>query len=133
LKMKKEFTTKWNKSKQPRKQRKYAYQAPLHIKGKLLSSKLDKELAQKHGLKRIRLRTGDKVRVMRGKFRGKEGKVDAVNLKKSRVAITGIEISKKDGSKTKPLIHASNLMITDLQTDDKKRIGKKKHVNKARG
>jgi len=125
--MNKRFSSAWKGSKQPRKQRKYGHNAPLHIRGEFLNAHLSKELAQKYGIKRTRVRAGDKVKIMRGKFKGKENKVDTINLKKSKVTITGVEISKKDGSKSRPLIHASNLLITELSTDDKKRLGKSKN------
>ncbi len=130
--MKKKFSTRWMSSKQPRKQRKYRHNAPLHIRGKFLGVHLSKEVAKKHGLKRIRVRVGDKVKVMRGKFKGKEGKIDLVDLKKSKGVITGIEVSKKDGSKSKPMIHISNLLITELNLEDKKRL-KKKTMPKTQG
>jgi len=123
--MKKKFSTKWKRSKQLRKQRKYRYNAPIHIKGKFLHAHLSKELAKKYGIRTIRVRVGDKVKIMRGRFRGKEGKVESVDLKKSKVVITGVEISKMDGSKSRPMIHASNLLITELNLDDKKRLKKK--------
>ncbi len=120
--MNKKFSSAWKGSKQPRKQRKYRYNAPAHIRGKFLNVHLSKELAQKHGIKRIRVRSGDKVKILIGKFKGKESKVDVINLKKSKVMIAGVEVSKKDGSKSRPLIHASNLLITELNLDDKKRL-----------
>jgi len=131
--MKKEFSTKWKASKQVRKQRKYHYNAPLHIKAKLLNVHLSKELSQKHKTKRIRVRSGDKVKIMRGKYKGKEGKVDVVNTKKSCLFITGIEISKKDGSKAKVPIHASNVMIIDASTDDNKRFTNKTNKEQNNG
>lgn len=123
--MKKGFSTKWKKSKQPRKQRKHRHKANLHTRGKFLNTHLSKELAKKHRLKRVRLRVGDKLKVMRGKFKGREGKAELVDLKKSKVVMTGIEVSKKDGSKSKPLLHASNLLLIELNLDDKKRLKKK--------
>ncbi|MBU1199056.1 MAG: 50S ribosomal protein L24 [Nanoarchaeota archaeon] len=128
--MKKKFSTKWKASKQPRKQRKYRYNAPKHIQSKFINVHLDKELAKKHGIKRLRVKTGDKVRIMRGKFKGKEGKVDLINLKKSKVTITGIEVSKKDGSKSRPPFPTSNLLILELNLDDKKRLAKKQTQGK---
>jgi len=122
--MKKKFSAKWNASKQPRKQRKYYHNAPLHIKGSFLNSHLSKELAKKHKIRSIRLRAGDRVKVLRGSFKGKENKVDLIDVKTGRVAIAGIEISKKDGSKSRPFIHASNLLITEINTDDKRRLNK---------
>lgn len=123
--MNKDFSAKWKASKQPRKQRKYRYNAPLHTRGKFLNATLSKALAEKHGERKERIRVGDKVRVMRGKYKGKEGKVEVLNLRKSTIKMTGVEVSKKDGSKAKVPLHASNLMITDLSLDDKKRMEKK--------
>ena len=45
--MKKEFTTTWKESNQPRKQRKYLYNLPLHLRQKQMSATLDKELRKK--------------------------------------------------------------------------------------
>jgi large subunit ribosomal protein L24 len=128
--MKKDFSAQWKGSKKPRKQRKYRYNAPLNLRGRFLTAHLSKELAQKQGIRRVRVITGDKVKVMRGKFKAKEGKVEMVDSKKSRVMITGIEISKKDGSKSRPFIHASNLLIIELNLDDKKRLGNKEREKK---
>lgn len=130
--MNKKFSSAWKGSKKPRKQRKYQYNAPQHIRGSFLNAHLSKDLAQKYGIKRIRVRVGDKVKIMVGKFKGKESKVDAVNLKKSKVMIVGVELTKKDGSKSRPLIHASNLLITELNLDDKKRLEKSNKEKKSK-
>lgn len=124
--MKKKFSSKWKGSKQPRKQRKYQYNAPPHIRTEFLNVHLSKELAKKQGIKRLRVRVGDKVKILRGQFKGKENKVEQVQLKTSKVMISGVEISKKDGSKSRPLIHASNLIIIELNLDDKMRLRKNK-------
>jgi large subunit ribosomal protein L24 len=123
--MKKRFSASWKGSKAPRKQRKYRHNAPLHVRGDFIHARLSKELAAKHKAKRARVRVGDKVKVMRGKFRGSEGKVELLNLKKSTAKITGLEVSKKDGSKAKVPVHVSNLLIVDLNLDDKKRMESK--------
>jgi len=120
--MKRNFSTAWKSSRQPRKQRKYAAKAPLHIKHKLLSANLSKELRKKYSRRNIPLRKGDKVRIMKGKFRKKEGKIIEVNVKKSKVIIEGIQIKKQDGSKVNVKLHPSNLQIIELNTDDKKRM-----------
>ncbi len=120
----KTWLSSWKRSVQPRKQRKYQYQAPKHVRGKLLSAHLSKELRQKYKCRSIRLRKGDKVKIVRGEFRGKEGKIERVDLKKSRVYLAQIEISKKDGSKVRPPIPASNLVILELEANDKRRIKK---------
>jgi large subunit ribosomal protein L24 len=124
--MKKTFSTAWKASKQPRKQRKYRHNAPMHTLGKFASAMLSETLVTKHKVKSTRVRTGDKVKVMRGKFKGTEGKVELINMKKSTVKIAGVEVSKKDGSKAKVPVHISNLMITGVESNDKHRFPKQK-------
>ena len=120
--MKKEFSTAWKASKQPRKQRKYLANAPLHLKKKLLSVNLSKELRKKHGKRNIPLRKGDTVKIMRGKFKKKQGKVIEVHIKRNKVAVEGILAKKQDGSKVNVLLRPSILQITEMHMDDKKRI-----------
>ena len=120
--MKKNFSPKWKSSRQRRKQRKYQANAPLHIKGKFLGSHLSKELRKKYAKRAVRVRKGDKVKIMIGQFRGKIGKISRINLKKTRINVEGIEIIKKDGSKVAYPLHPSNVMIVELNTDDKLRM-----------
>lgn len=119
--MKKNFSLSWKSSKQPRKQRKYAHNAPLHIKKRFISSHLAKELRTKYNKRSIGLKKGDKVKIMRGNYKGKTGKIEKIDIKKSCVFITGIEIIKKDGSKMLCSFNPSNLLISELNLDDKKR------------
>jgi large subunit ribosomal protein L24 len=119
--MKKEFSKKWKASKNPRKQRKYRYNAPLNIKRKFLSVLLSEELRKKYSIRNIPVRTGDKVKFMRGKFKKRVGKVEKVDVKKTKIFVEGIEYIKKDGSKSLIPINPSNVMIIDLNLDDKKR------------
>ncbi|MBU0472019.1 MAG: 50S ribosomal protein L24 [Nanoarchaeota archaeon] len=126
--MKKNFSKNWISSKQPRKQRKYLAKAPLHLKSKLLNVHLSKELRTKHKRRSIRVRVGDKVKILRGNYKGEEHKVEKVNVKNQKVYLEKIELSKKDGSKAIRPFSPSNLMITALNTDDKKRLLKLKGV-----
>jgi len=59
--------------------------------------------------------------ILQGQFKNKTGKIEEVNLKKTLVYISGIEIIKKDGTKARFPLHPSNLMITELDIDDKMR------------
>jgi len=122
----KKFSKSWIKSKKPAKQRKFVFNAPLHIKTKFVVSHLSKDLRKKYNHRGLRVRVGDKVVVTRGQFRKKSGKVEKIRVSDCKVYITGIEMAKKDGSKTLYPIHASNLMITELNLSDKKRIEVKK-------
>jgi large subunit ribosomal protein L24 len=118
----KKFSKDWKSSKKPRKQRKYQKNAPLHIKSKFLSAHFTKELKKKYNIRNTPLRKGDKIKILRGNFKGKTGKVDRIDLKKAKVYVMGIEIIKKDGTKTLKSLHPSNLVITELNLDDKKRL-----------
>lgn len=123
--MKKQFSKNWNSSIKPNKQRKFRFKAPLHIKGKFLNAHLSKELRAKYGIRAIRVRSGDKIRVMRGQFKKQEGKVEEVDVKKSVIYVSKIEHLKRDGTKARYPIQPSNVMIIELNTDDKKRIKQK--------
>ncbi|MBI2669186.1 50S ribosomal protein L24 [Candidatus Woesearchaeota archaeon] len=117
------FNASWNSSKQPRKQRKYRANAPLHLRQKLMHAHLSTELRQKHKTRSVQLRTGDKVRILRGEHRKKEGKVERVNLKREKVFIVGIEAIRKDGTKVPFPLQPSNLLVIEMELGDKKRLG----------
>jgi large subunit ribosomal protein L24 len=112
--MKKEFSKTWKASKQPRKQRKFLANAPLHIKRKQLSTNLSKELRKKVGKRNTILKKDDKVKIMRGKFKGKTGKILQVFTKLKKVIVEGIQVTKKDGSKANIKLENSNLQIIEL-------------------
>jgi len=121
----KSWSAHWKGSVKPSKQRKYVREAPLHVKRNLLAAHLSKELRGKHKMRAIPVRVGDKVTVMTGQFRKKSGKVERVDVKKSKVYVAGVEFTKKDGSKAAYPVHASNIIITELH-HDKRRLGEAK-------
>ena len=88
--MKTKFSSSWIKSKQPRKQRKYRYNAPLHVKQKFVSAHLSKELRKKYNKRSMNLRKGDSIKIMRGQFKNKTGKIEEVSVKKTSVYVSGI-------------------------------------------
>lgn len=110
-------------SSQPRKQRKSRYQAPLHLRNKLLGAMLSEELKVKHKIKSIPVRMGDTVRILRGDYRDTEGKVSGVNLDKFTITVDGVTVTKSDGTEVPRPIHPSNVMITKLEIKDKRRLG----------
>ena len=112
----------WKSSKQPRKQRKYVYHAPLHVRHKFVSAHLSKELREKYKRRAFPIRKGDEVEVMQGKYRKKTGKISNVDLKKMRVLIDGIIRKKVDGSEIPVPIHPSKLKVINLNLEDKKRL-----------
>ena len=109
-------------SKQPRKQRKALYNAPAHARGKHLSASLSKDLRAKVGKRSLPIRTGDKVSVVRGDFKGHEGEVLEVDYGSYKVTIEEVTLSKPDGTAVFLPVDPSNLMIIDADTKDDRRI-----------
>jgi len=124
--MKKEFTTAWTASRQPRKQRKYLYNLQVHLRQKQMAATLDKDLRKKYSIRNIEVRKGDEVSVMRGKFKKKVGKIITVDVKRKRVAIENIQQKKKDGSNVSVWFCPSKLKIKTLDLTDKRRLNEKK-------
>jgi large subunit ribosomal protein L24 len=120
--MKSQFSTSWIGSSQPRKQRKYRHNAPLHLRNKFLSAHLSDALQEKYGKRSVSVRKGDEVLVMRGSFRKKTAKVASVDVKKSIVILESITRNKKDGSKVNVKFSPSVLQIQILNADDKERL-----------
>lgn len=112
----------WKNSKSPRKQRKYRYNSPLHVRKRFLHVNLSKELRTKHTMRSIGIRKKDKVKILRGQFRKKTGVVSKVNVKKCKVYVEGIEQVRKDGTKSFYPLSPSNLQIIELNLDDKRRL-----------
>jgi len=104
--------------KQPRKQRKFMYNAPHHIKRKMIASHLAEDLMIKYKIRSIPVVRGDTVKIMRGNFKGETGKVRKVDVTKQRLEIEGITITKADGKAVSYPVHASNVLITKLNLTD---------------
>jgi large subunit ribosomal protein L24 len=129
--MKALFSKSWKSSTQPRKQRKYAFNAPLHIRGKFLNVHLAKNLREAYGFRSIRVRKGDSVKIVRGEHKDKSGKVDKVSTQYTHVFVAGVGRTKADGTKKLSSIHPSNLIITELVTTDKRRFSEGAKEKKA--
>ncbi|MBS3146146.1 50S ribosomal protein L24 [Candidatus Woesearchaeota archaeon] len=112
----------WRSSKQPRKQRKFLYNAPKHIRLKLMSAQLSDTLKTKYHKNSLPLRKGDTVKIMRGQFKKTTGKITKVLLRLNKVLIDNATITKKDGSKVFYPIHPSNVSISELILEDKRRL-----------
>lgn len=104
-------------SRQPRKQRKRFYAAPLHVRHKHLAAPLSFELRQKHGFRSIPVRKGDKVRVMRGDFMKLEGDVLEVDTKRRRIIVAGVVTRKADGTEVPRPVSPSKVMVIKLKSD----------------
>ncbi|MGD6851382.1 MAG: 50S ribosomal protein L24 [Candidatus Bathyarchaeia archaeon] len=120
--------------KNPRKQRKKLFNAPAHIRHKMMAAPLSSELQSSRGAKTLPVRKGDTVRIMRGDNKGFEGKVSRVDLKAYRIYMEGLTREKVDGTNIFLAVHPSKVQIRNLNLDDKYRketiIGRKQAPEK---
>jgi large subunit ribosomal protein L24 len=100
------------------------FQATLQTRSKQMGSALSKDLQKKYGKKSARVIEGDSVTILRGEFKGVDGKISKISTQKSSVAIDGVKKEKTKGDKFDVYIHTSNLVINSLNTDDKWRMAK---------
>ncbi len=94
------------------------YQAPYAVRSKQVSGSLSKELRKKYGKRSIRLSLDDSVRIIRGEYKGIDGKITKISIAKGGIAIEGIKKEKLKGEKIDVYIPSSNILITSLNTDD---------------
>ena len=94
------------------------YRATFAIRSKQISGSLSKELRKKYGKRSIRINVDDTVRIIRGEYKGVDGKVTKISTEKNGVAIEGIKKEKLKGEKIDVYIPSSNVLIIGLNTDD---------------
>ncbi|TRY77059.1 hypothetical protein TCAL_10221 [Tigriopus californicus] len=107
-----------------RKQRKRHFEAPSHIRRRLMSAPLSKELRAKYGVRSMPIRKDDEVTVLRGHFKGQQvGKVVQCYRKKFCIYIERIQREKASGASAYVGIHPSKVTIVKLKMDkDRKAI-----------
>jgi large subunit ribosomal protein L24 len=114
----------------PSRQRKRQIIAPLHIKQKQVRVHLSKELRKKYNKRALQARKDDVVRVITGKYKGKEGKIIAVNVKKGYLNIENLKIKKIDGKEIYVKVDPSNVILKEVSLNDNKRFKEKKKAEK---
>lgn len=110
-----------------RKQRKRLYNAHTTKRRKSMIAPLSEELRRQRNISRIALRKGDTVLVVKGDrdLRGMEGKVSSVDTAGRRVMIDGVTMAKADGKQTARPVRFSNLVITAMAADGKRKTQSK--------
>ncbi|XP_032972308.1 60S ribosomal protein L26-like [Rhinolophus ferrumequinum] len=121
------------------KNRERHFNAPSHIRRKIMSSPLSKELRQKYNVRSMPIRKDDEVQVVRGHYKGQQiGKVVQVYRKKYVIYIERVQREKANGTTVHVGIHPSKVVITRLKLDkDRKKIlerkAKSRQVGKEKG
>jgi large subunit ribosomal protein L24 len=118
------WSNNWKSSTNPSKQRKYRDNAPLHVKDKLVSANASQELRDELGTRTVKIRTGDRAKVMRGDNKGAEGIINDIDRENAVVYIDGIDNERNDGSLQQKALRPSNLQIVALNVEDPDRLEK---------
>merc|ERR1712080_505276 len=92
-----------------RKSRKAHFGAPSSVRRVVMSAPLSKELREKHNVRSIPVRKDDEVTIVRGSFKGREGKVTSVYRPKYVLHINGVVREKSNGQSVPIPIAASKV------------------------
>lgn len=115
-----------------RKSRKAHFTAPSSVRRVIMSAPLSTDLRNKYNVRSVPVRKDDEVQVVRGTFKGREGKVVQVYRKKWVIHIERITREKVNGSTVNVGINASNVVVTKLKIDkDRKALLDRKAKGRA--
>jgi large subunit ribosomal protein L24 len=87
-------------------------------------SPLSSELREKYKRRSVRPRVGDTVKIVRGEFKGIEGKVTKVLAKRGKLNVEGVTKEKAEGGASPLPIDTSKVIVTSLNLEDKLRKAK---------
>merc|ERR1712054_397975 len=109
-----------------RKSRKAHFNAPSHLRRKIMSASLSKELRGQYNVRSMPLVKDDEVKIVRGHFKGEQtGKV---------ITVDRISREKANGQTTHIGIHPSNVVITKMKmTADRKKLLEAKKATREQG
>jgi large subunit ribosomal protein L26e len=123
-----------NVSSSRRKNRLAHYLAPSHLRYKIMSANLSKELREKHGVKSLPVRRDDEVLIVRGSFKDTKGKVNQAYRKRYCLYIEKVTKLRKNGATIRIPIDASNVVLTKLKlTPDREDLIRRKREGRGEG
>ncbi|KAM5579846.1 large ribosomal subunit protein uL24z-like [Rosa sericea] len=115
-----------------RKSRKAHFTAPSSVRRVLMSAPLSSDLRSKYTVRSMPVRKDDEVQVVRGTYKGREGKVVQVYRRKWVIHIERITREKVNGSTVNVGINPSKVVITKLRLDkDRKSLLDRKAKGRA--
>ncbi|GAA5894029.1 hypothetical protein JCM5296_004137 [Sporobolomyces johnsonii] len=115
-----------------RKQRAAHLSAPSSERRKIMSAPLSKELKEEYGVGAVPIRRDDEVKVVRGTYAGREGKINSSYRKKLVIHIEGVSRDKGSGATVPIGIDASKVVITKLRLDkDRKALLQRRSTKKS--
>ena len=114
-----------------RAQRKLQLGAPSSVKRKLMSSHLNKSLREQYKIRSLPIKRGDEVKILKGKAKGKTGKVVQVYRKRNVIYVDKVQRDKQNGQTVFLPIKPSYCLIEKLliNKDRTKTIEKRAAIN----
>ncbi|CAN6597204.1 large ribosomal subunit protein uL24B [Trichomonascus vanleenenianus] len=110
-----------------RKCRKAHFDAPSSERRKIMSAPLSKELREKYKIRSLPVRKDDEVSVVRGSFKGREGKITEVYRLKYAIRVDKVTKDKSNGASAPINLNTSKVVLTKLKLDkDRKALIKRK-------
>ncbi|KAI9227440.1 MAG: translation protein SH3-like domain-containing protein [Piptocephalis tieghemiana] len=97
--------------------RKLHFSAPSHLRQKIMSAPLSKELREKYHVRSLPVRSEDEVIVTRGTHKGREGRVVQVYRRKWVIHIDRLNREKVNGATVPIGIHPSKVQIVNIHLD----------------
>jgi large subunit ribosomal protein L26e len=114
-----------------RKSRLAHFSAPSHLRYKIMSASLSKELRTKHGVRSMPIRRDDEVTIVRGNSKDSKGKVTQVYRKRWCIYIEKLTKNRVNGATIRVPIHPSNCVITKMKlTPDRESLIRRKAEGK---
>ncbi|KAM0791446.1 60S ribosomal protein L26B [Microbotryomycetes sp. NB124-2] len=104
-------------SRSARKAHKAHFDAPSSVRRKIMSSSLDKALREEYNTRSVPIRKDDEVKIVRGSYKGREGKVVQVYRKKWVIHVERVAREKGSGATVPIGVSPSNVVITKLKLD----------------
>ncbi|KAH8929228.1 ribosomal protein L24 [Atractiella rhizophila] len=117
-----------------RKSRKAHFSAPSSERRVRMSAPLAKDLRSKHNVRSLPVRKDDEVMIVRGTYKGREGKITQVYRKRWVIHVDRVHREKVNGATVNVGIDPSNVVMTKLKLDgDRKALLARKDRSKTKG
>ncbi|GAA6056305.1 hypothetical protein JCM3770_006767, partial [Rhodotorula araucariae] len=100
-----------------RKAHKAHFGAPSSVRRKIMSAPLSKELRAEYNTRSLPIRKDDEVKIVRGTYKGREGRIIQSQRKHFRLFVEGVQRDKGNGATVRIPVHASNVVLTKLKVD----------------
>ena len=114
-----------------RKNRLAHFSAPSHLRYKIMSANLSRELRTKYGVRSMPIRRDDEVTIVRGGSKDNKGKVSQVYRKRYCIYVEKLVKSRTNGATIRVPIHPSNCVITKMKlTPDRETLIRRKAAGK---